>query len=858
MDIGIDLGTTFSVVAVAGRPTFAVGYPAEGEYIEECNVTIIWTPESEATVPSALWQSAESASGYIIGMEAKQAAESGCCPVMWSKRKIGTTETLRCGARSMTAKEVATELLKHLKSLAEQALGQPVRRAVVTHPAYFDRNQVEETREAADKAGFDMSLTEQMLMEPVAAALAYTKSDVRDPLRIMIYDLGGGTFDVTILERKGGVISCKAFAGDHLLGGYDFDRKLANWIRDQLRAKGRIVPYDENNPEDRGRQARLLTYAESLKVRLADMGRHKKVPIDVQPDFLVDEQGKKIQVREHITQEQFVALIHDELESTIECCNRCLAKAGMSVTDLDYVLLVGGSTHGPWIEELVRERFGIEPQRFRPDLCVAAGAAIHAESLPPGLLSGEEVEARINASPKSVLPTVPIGGQLKTTLPGLTVLLQTPQGQTLGPLAVGEDKTFLFEHVDLLEEGPTEFTLQVIDANGTSHLKHHFLITYEPEGSVREIQTVLPKPLYLRGLSGMRPLALEGQMLPSDEITVELERLHSESFVTVPIYQGDEDNKAVEIRITDIPAEAGEGAKLILKVRITEKNEIKGTAQVFSARSRRLLNELPVRVTFPPTEVPTKAKLEEDFRRLEDERTQKIVMEDDAVRRTLLENKGQKLAQQIERMLAGPDADRQKIDSLLREFKHLVNPPDDDMSPKRADFDYLISQCRDTLEAMPDGPQKEAFARLVSKNEQEGRDAFVRKDPRKWGAINDSLGQLQQKLKGGDGPKPVHELPPTEILKDQAMMEIDLVRASLESTRDSLSAKDPEGYANVFKNRCDEVERMLDQMENKVRAIKDESEPRQALGQVQLALRPLPQARKKMSGIVVDFDLKQK
>src|SRR5215831_5001154 len=225
MDIGIDLGTTFSVIAVKGKVQLADGHPA-GQYLEQCDVTVIPTPWGEMTVPSVLWVDPENAAEVLIGSGAKQKAESGESPIMFSKRNIGTTKPLKIGDRTYSAKEVATHILSYLKSCAEQALGQPVRRAVITHPAYFDRNQVEETRQAAEAAGLDMSLPEQLLMEPAAAALAFLREETKDPLRVMTYDLGGGTFDVTILERREGIISLKAFDGDPLLGGYNFDREL--------------------------------------------------------------------------------------------------------------------------------------------------------------------------------------------------------------------------------------------------------------------------------------------------------------------------------------------------------------------------------------------------------------------------------------------------------------------------------------------------------------------------------------------------------------------------------------------------------------------------------------------------------
>jgi hypothetical protein len=861
--IGIDLGTTFSVIAVAGKVSLVDGYPAEGRYLD-CDVTIIPTPHYEYTIPSVVLERPSAPGTFIVGMESKQAAEEGESPIMWSKRKIGTTERLPLRQGSMTAKDAAREILKYLKSVAEQALGRPVRRAVVTHPAYFDRNQVEETREAAVQAGFDMAQVEQTLMEPVAAAYAYTRQDPKDPLRIMVYDLGGGTFDVTILERRGGAITCKAFDGNQLLGGYNFDRKLAQWILDKLAAKGRQVPYDENNAEDRGRRARLLTFAESLKIRLADMGRKKKVPIDVQPDFLVDTEGRKIKVMEKISQEEFVGLIRQELDETIACCNRCLAKANLQPQDLDYVLLVGGSTHGPWIDELVRTTFGVEPQRFEPDLCVAAGAAIQAQSLPTVDRQGD-LELVMDVPPRSSLPAIDITGRLNAPDPerkGLQMMLRTPQGRSVGPQPLSEGGTFLFRNVALLEEGPTVFDLQVLEALGTSgvpRLQKTLTVTYAPESSdVVGHHTSLPKPLYIKTVSGIHLFAEEGDPLPSEELLIDLKRVFSGPTETIDILQGGE--PAGQILIENIPDQAGEGAKIKLKVRVTEKNEIKGVAQVFAVRGGALACQGEVFVKFPPTPIPELRDLEDQFRRLEDDRAQKITLSDDPEQRTLMVGKGARLANEIREKFREQAPDRQEIMAKLRELNAVVNPPESDMDPPRAHFESLLISCRELLADKKDDPQVQMFMHMVEKCDREGHDALLKKDERKWGTINESLAALYRKLQ----PAEVEErrrgseqiLPETVILKDQALFAIGQMRESLNGARDSLGAADLPKYEAVFKSRVEAVAKTIDVMEQKVKDIKDETKNTEALGKIQVALRDRATVERKIrdlqSGATVD------
>ena len=888
MDIGIDLGTTFSVIAVPGRVQLASGYP-EGVYFEGGDVTIIPTPEGDELFPSVLGLNPEAPGEYVVGMAAKQAAEDGAAPIMWAKRKIGTTEPLRLGDKVLTAKDVAREVLKYLKLCAVRALGRPVERAVVTHPAYFERPQVEETRQAAQEAGFDMSLPEQTLMEPVAAALAYTRCDTTDPLRFMVYDLGGGTFDVTILERRGGVISCKAFDGDHLLGGSNFDRKLVQWLLDRLRSKGRELPYDESNPDHRGQRARLLTYMEDLKTRLAG-SRSKRVALEVKVSFLVDAQGRKVQAVERITQEEFVQLIQPELDKTIECCESCLRKAGMTAEDLNYVLLVGGSTHGPWVRELVEAKYGggEKVKQFRPDECVAAGAAIHSTTLPT-VARGDKVKAVLEVPQRHILPTLNVAGHLEVSeeslafgvssselpnakrgtrnakqsasdaafLKGMSVVLRAPD-RALGPEPVGEGGVFLFPDVALLEDGPTQFALQVIDAHGTAHLDHPFTVEYAPGGDVSvPVVPVLPKSLYVETTRGMKALAKEGCTLPSDEIEVPLKRNFSESTLEIKIYQSDV--VAAVIQVTDIPEQAGEGSKVLLKVRVTDKSEIKGRVQVLTPRGQ-VARDWPVSVTFKPAPIPDVAELEAAFGKLENERLDKLALADDPERRTLLAGRGELLADDLRRRLAEVPPDRQEVARAVREFEKLVNPPEDDMSPPKSQFDQLLMACRELISEQKDNPQVQTYAKAVDRNEKEGEDAYQKHDEKRWAGVCSNLSGIYQRLMPkppdeGKRSREPEELPPTPILKDQATFAISQARASLDSVREAWANRDPAKYQAKIRARCDRVDAQLNAMDTQVEKIKDDADPRAARGQLQLALRTLKEAEDTLRKIEHDVEV---
>jgi len=856
MDIGIDLGTTYSVIALNGNVRLAEDYP-EGIYLKECDVTIVPTPDGEQTFPSALWEDADDPGRYIVGADALRRADEGDAPVLFSKRRMGTSEPLPLHGRHLTARQAAAAILAYLKACAEQALGQPVRRAVITHPAYFDRIQVEETRQAAIDAGFDMALPEQMLMEPIAAALAYTRSDQRDPLRVLTYDLGGGTFDVTYLERREGVISVRAFDGDHLLGGYNFDRDLTQWILEKLEAKGRSVVFDESDTESRGRLAQLLRLAEAVKIKLAKSADDSR-PVEVRSNLLLDQEGRRIGLLERISRQEFVALIQPHLDKTIQCCRRALEKSGVEADELHEILMVGGSTYGPWIGNALRQAFpGVEPKLFSPDLCVAAGAAIQAAMVLPLSVESQNLRLTLEVPTATVLDAIDIGGQVSVPadMAGpVNVSLMLPTGRRLGAEPLDENGRFLFADVALAEMGANHFQLLMQNRQGDTLLDHPFTIRFAPEETdVTTVTTVLPKPLYLETFDGLVPLAEEGATLPARRNQT-LIRDNDNRSIAIRIFQQGEVIGA--IRVEDIPPEGGRGSRVDIAVTVTEKNQIEGTATITSPTGR-VVKQSAVSVAFAMSDIPPLAVLEAESLELDWEMETSQANPEDGDHAESLSSEATPLRERLRRLLAQQPVDRLEVYAVLRSLRRALTPPPDGMQPTRREFAAEVADCRQAIDAKAaqaqavldadasaltrsdHSPDASALAKAkaalktaqtladtLARAEAEGLAAHAQKNQRGWGKANEALAGIQAKLSS----MPSIELP-VFIVKMFALMQIQSEMSRLQETQGRMAQ---EGRLSDWQAEIERIGTALTNLMESATAVDDD----------------LPQARSQL-GILV-------
>jgi molecular chaperone DnaK len=354
--LGIDLGTTNSEVAI----------------IRDGKPLVLKDGEGQAILPSFVGLDREGR--LLVGRAARnQAILAPERTVKSIKRKMGLDTKLPLGDQSYTPQEISAMILRRLKEYAEQALGQGVRKTVITVPAFFNETQREATREAGELAGLEVV---RIINEPTAASLIYEAHATRRE-RLLVYDLGGGTFDVSIVQIERGVVEVLASHGDTHLGGDDFDQLLLDHVCDQ---------FDDQHGIDLRQNAvaksRLLQAVEEAKKRLS----YEAYTV-LSEEFIAEKDGVPLHLKIELDRRQYEEMIAPMMQKTVHCVDAALADAGMHAKDIDKIILVGGSSRTPMVHRLLEEQLGQSPHlEIDPDLCVAMGAAVQG-----GLIAGVDV-----------------------------------------------------------------------------------------------------------------------------------------------------------------------------------------------------------------------------------------------------------------------------------------------------------------------------------------------------------------------------------------------------------------------------------------------------------------------------------
>ena len=385
--IGIDLGTTNSCVAV----------------LEGGTPTVIANPEGGRTTPSVV--AINKKGERIVGDAAKRQAITNPNTVSSIKRLMGTDKKVELDGKKYTPEEVSAMILSYMKDYAEKYLGEKVDKAVITVPAYFNDAQRQATKNAGKIAGLDV---QRIINEPTAAALAYGLDKQENTHTILVYDLGGGTFDVSVMELGDGVFEVKSTAGNNKLGGDDFDQRIIDYLVDEFKRENGV-----DLTKDKMAMQRSKEVAEKAKKDLSGV-----TSTQISAPFISQGEDGPLHLDVTLSRAKFEDLIRDLVDSTLEPVRQALKDAKIKKEDIDKVLLVGGSTRIPMVQELIKKEIGKEPSReVNPDEVVAMGAAIQG-----GVLTGEVNDiVLLDVTPLS-LGLETLGGVMTVLIPRNTTI----------------------------------------------------------------------------------------------------------------------------------------------------------------------------------------------------------------------------------------------------------------------------------------------------------------------------------------------------------------------------------------------------------------------------------------------------
>lgn len=815
--VGIDLGTTYSGVAIPEERT------GDGFFtIRECpGYSMIKDNHKNRITPSVV---AENNRGEIVvGHSAKGLAGLTPEPIMFAKRHMGKDKIYKLAKQGeLSPADVSMHILKYLKKMAEERLGETVNEAVITVPAYFSLKAKQMTEEAGKRAGLKVA---QIAQEPVAAALMYFAGDQRDSLRIMTYDLGGGTFDVAILEKKDGVIgsdSILVFDGDPNLGGCDFDKLLANWIIDRLNERDYNLKLDLDNPSDKAIFAKFMVIAERVKIKLS---QNEGYFIQDYNTGITDHSGMPVSIDLEITRDKFEDMIKNEIEYTIKICHRAMQEKADNPIDpakIDEIIMVGGSSKIPLVARRLEEEFGKKPKLIEPDLCVAMGAAILAstEGEIYGCLKLDPVPAETELQQISVTGRLIPGSNL-SEVEGCNVKLRAKDGSYAKAIKVGANGGFVFLNITLALKSTTDFIISASTRAGVEVASHRFSVkqTDKPviTGLITKIPELLSKPIGIMFKEGLYLVAPARTPL-SFQTVVQAETADTSGKVRIPIIE--ENYPLGEVVVENVPTDLAVGSKVEITLTIHENYSITGKAYIPSLALKS--DDVVINIPIPPQK--SKEELRRDFEML-------LMKAQDALQgastvRLFDEARGTRLKDRLEdcrKMLEARDPDLARIQDCLDEIETLIreitagwkpNPP-------RSVFDQKAKEARDLLaraikqkpKILEDGydSQLEAIQERANKAYKEQNSAIWKDSFKKLGRLCDELEKIGQVIIGKPPPP------------DPAQILLSLAR-ELDRFKKQVKEDDKEYYSKFeqdFKNLSDDLKKIDPKSPDAMIQVKD-------------------------------------
>jgi molecular chaperone DnaK len=628
--VGIDLGTTNSVAAQLDATDSALLTGAD--------------EHGRCTFPSVVGWHPEQCR-LVAGCAAVALRDSAATlPLASVKRYMGLDRRFSLGPESLTPPEVSALVLRGVRDLLARTLADPrhrLDRAVIAVPAYFNHDQIEATRRAGELAGFEVI---ELLHEPTAAALYYSRVENHGDATYLVYDLGGGTFDVSVIRRRLGDFEVLGVSGDPFLGGDDFDRLLASHLAEKGVRGGkadRSSLFDPATPEGAARFSRLVCLAEGLKVELTEATRAERYV----PELARDADGNGLSLELAVERATFEHLIKDKVDRTIDCCHDALARAreraGVRLSDIDYVVLVGGSGRVPLVRRTVRAAFCNadlpehvrcpEPLLHEPDLCVAYGAALRAAA------NGTQYVFPVRGgggAEFALLLTSPVNTRdVKFELSGVVrTAAFAPDGYSVRvrPLASGlVDEVFLDERgsfaAGLELEAQTDNAVELTLCDGAGAETAKVVTTIRHRHEARPLEPgVLPsqlvtKPLQIEVLDAGRRrvkhvVAPVGAALPG-VFRCTCRTRDQSGRVVVPLF---EENRVVhQVVIDDLDPDLAVGSPVEVELAVDVKHVVTVSVRVHGGDRGERVEKATVAAA-PPQRRPTRADLDEARRELDE------------------------------------------------------------------------------------------------------------------------------------------------------------------------------------------------------------------------------------------------
>lgn len=781
--IGVDLGTTNSCVY----------------YLDELGDPVLLLTNGKYKIfPSAVW-SAGANKEIVVGHAAKQHIGQRPAPVLAVKRLMGTTQTVRLGEADISPVDVSAEILRHVKRQVEDATKDEVGGVIVTVPAYFDAAPKKDTYQAALRAFFDgdEKLARGRIAiesEPEAAAYAYASEDAADQLRILVYDLGGGTFDVTVLEksRDAGLTVLK-WGGDPHLGGDNIDDRIAAWFAYLLRG-GRPDALDRilgsstgpsRYPEDRRHTLlqQVLTNDESVRGELhpsdhellasgagkwvldldarrpEDFSRIQvlkrlaevaKIDLTSQPETVVakqgafeDQRGETVDIDLTLSRSDFDRLIGDFIAITIECTQQVLRDSRVSATPIDKILLVGGSSRMPIVKEELRKICNCPIQLADPDLIVARGAAIRARALKPPPLRVKDGQLLLAIECPSETPEerVTIRGELGEKVGGHAYLLQGEREVGDAPIAAGR---FGFNEVRLEQNTINRFHVEAVDEREQLIAEHDFVIRHDERAvDVVRLGAKVTKPIRALGTRGYHLLFAEGTVLPFTGPFI-CRRATNDDHIDIEFYEGD--RHLATLHIANVDPALPIGAQIDLTITVTETYDVSASAVLKDTRQAGTVEFRISRLEIPPM-----AEMDQDFKVTMEQVQNDLDKVSDINQRLVFSNRAERLDAHFKKAQKALSPDLHKLYSTVGELRTLlveIRAAHVLLEPPLEEFEGLIAMCRGKAKNLPESSviKGEHVAERLGSLQKAGQEAWKREDAVEWRHVNSEVQKVHEQL----------------------------------------------------------------------------------------------------------------